>query len=325
MPDPGQTNPAPGCTLCPRQCLAGRTSWSPGRCGAREAAGSFRVARLMVHHWEEPMISGTLGSGAVFFSGCNLGCLFCQNAAISLHGQGSELGSDQLAEAILQLAFLGVHNLNLVTASHYADRIPDLISRLRQAPLWQERPLPVVWNSSAYETVASLESIAGCIDIYLPDLKYFSSELAQNLAGAADYFAAASRAVLEMHRQQPKTIVSADGTMKQGLIVRHLVLPGHWRDSLKILDFLAANLPLDTPLSLMSQYTPPQGQVLRDAYPEMGRRLTSWEYSKVIDHALDLGFLNLLGQHRSAADPAYTPDFSSLWGAGLRGPRDERI
>lgn len=324
MPEPDLTSLPAGCKLCPRQCLARRSASSPGRCSAREEAGVFRVARLMVHHWEEPMISGKLGSGAVFFSGCSLGCLFCQNAAISLQGQGIELGMEQLAKAILQLVNPGVHNLNLVTASHYADRIPDLISCLRQDPLWQKHPLPVVWNSSAYETVASLESLADCIDIYLPDFKYFSPELAYELAGAADYFATASQAILEMHRQQPRMVLSVDGTMLQGLIVRHLVLPGHWRDSLKILDFLAANIPLDTPLSLMSQYTPPKGQSFPDSHPELGRRLTSYEYSKVTGHALDLGFTNLLGQERSAADSSYTPDFSSLWGAGFRGPRDDR-
>ena len=271
------------------------------------------------------MISGNLGSGAVFFSGCSLGCSFCQNASISLHGLGIELGLEQLAAAILQLVAPGVHNLNLVTASHYADRIPDLIRALRQDPRWQNHPLPVVWNSSAYETVTSLESLADSIDIYLPDFKYFSPELAYDLAGADDYFENASKVILEMHRQQPKMILSADGTMQQGLIVRHLVLPGFWRDSLKILDFLAANIPLDTPLSLMSQYTPPKGQAFADSHPELGRRLTSFEYSKVTGHALDLGFKNVLGQERSSADSAYTPDFSSLWGAGFRGPRDERI
>ncbi len=266
----------------------------------------------MAHHWEEPAISGKNGSGTIFFSGCNLGCCFCQNASISQKGQGTLLSRQQLIEAILKLVKRGVHNINLVTASHYADRIPGLIQLLRQ-----DCSLPVVWNSSAYETVNSLRQLSGCIDIYLPDIKYYDSKLSADLANASDYFEVAGKAIQEMYRQKPQTLLTEEGVMKSGLIIRHLVLPGQWRDSCRILDYLAANLPQDIPLSLMCQYTPQQILPMPERYPELNRRLTTFEYKKVLDHALELGFCNILGQRRNAADSIYTPDFSSLWGADV--------
>jgi putative pyruvate formate lyase activating enzyme len=310
-----------GCQLCPRRCGAARTPADPGRCGALEAAGCFRVARLMAHFWEEPCLSGQRGSGAVFFGGCNLGCRFCQNSPISLGQQGTILDTIQLSVEISKLHDQGVHNLNLVTASHYADRIPGLINHLRSMELFRKRPLPVVWNSSAYETPDSLENLAESIDIFLPDFKFADQTLAYDLAAAPDYFDVALAAILTMHRLQPMQVHNDEGLLQRGLIIRHLVLPGHWQDSCRILDALAANLPKDIQLSLLCQYTPQStAHLLAAKHPEMARRLTTFEYRKVLDHALDLGFYRISGQERQAADSAYTPVFSSLWadGAGER-------
>ncbi|HBP38895.1 MAG TPA: radical SAM protein, partial [Clostridiales bacterium] len=222
---------AAGCTLCPRRCGAERTLQDPGRCGAAEPPGFFRVARLMAHHWEEPWISGSRGSGAVCFSGCSLGCCFCQNASISLRRQGTVLSQDRLIGEIGRLLRQGVHNLNLVTAGHYASQIPDLVSQLRRLPEWtsQGQPLPVVWNSSGYETEAALLALAKTANVFLPDFKYADPNLSAAMAQADDYFAVASRAILMMHRLQPKTVLSDSGIILRGLVVRHLVLPGHWR------------------------------------------------------------------------------------------------
>ncbi|MEA4888302.1 MAG: radical SAM protein [Clostridiaceae bacterium] len=320
----GMLPDAAACRLCPRRCGAGRTVSQPGWCGAREDPGDFRIARLMVHHWEEPFISGSRGSGAVFFSGCNLGCCFCQNNSISRQFQGKMIHGADLLQAVLRLHQAGVHNLNLVTPSHYVRDLPAWLAVLFREPDWAARPLPVVWNSSAYETTAALRCLDGLIDIYLPDLKYHESALSAELAGAPDYFAAASAAVLEMFRQQPHPVWDDEGLMLRGMAVRHLVLPGHWQDSCRIIDFLAVNLPPDLPLSLMSQYTPqphrnrqclagcPQGPeelLWPDGHPELDRRLTTYEYRKVTDYALKKGFTHILGQDRSSASSFYTPDF----------------
>lgn len=304
-----------GCLLCPRRCGAARTLEDPGRCGSAETlqSGRFRVASLMLHHWEEPWISGTRGSGTVFFSGCGLGCCFCQNGEISHRLAGETLSPGELAGEILKLQTMGAHNINLVTPGHYADRIPQLFRILREDSRWQQNPLPVIWNSSGYETVESIDSLAGFVDIWLPDFKFADPALAAGLADAPDYFEIAGQAILAMHRLQPGLVFDQAGIMQRGLVIRHLVLPGHWRDSCRLLDYLAANLPLDVPISLMCQYTPQTGSGQPQGFPELSRRLTTYEYKKVLDHALDLGFTRILGQERSAADRVYTPDFSSLW------------
>ncbi|MDW7656681.1 MAG: radical SAM protein [Bacillota bacterium] len=306
---------AAGCGLCPRACGAPRTPDQPGWCGSDEGFSDFRVARLMDHHWEEPFISGVKGSGTVFFTGCALGCCFCQNQPISRGHQGDRLTPDQLLHMVVSLLQTGVHNLNLVTPSHYADRIPAFIAALRQTDAWKHRPVPIIWNSSAYETVASLRQLAGTIDIYLPDMKFFDVALSRDLAKAPDYAEIARAAILEMLRQQPAAAFGSDGLLTRGVVIRHLVLPGHWRDSCRILAELASLVPGETPLSIMCQYTP-QAQLSCDGHPELQRRLTTWEYRKVLDCALDLGFNNLFVQERSSADPAYTPDFSARFRPG---------
>ena len=316
--DPAETA---GCTICPRACGALRTAANPGLCGSDEGFDEFRVARLMAHHWEEPFISGQKGSGTVFFSGCSLGCCFCQNEPISQHHAGDRLTSRELSEAVFQLLESGVHNLSLVTPSHYADRIPAWFDQLSRSRPWQDRPVPLIWNSSAYETVESLRPLGGSVAIYLPDMKFCDAALADSLAGAPDYAGIALPAIREMLRQQPDAHFDDAGLLLHGVVLRHLVLPGHWRDSCAILTELARFVPPDTPLSLMSQYTPQTGnrrmlQLPANTRPELMRRLTTWEYRQVLDCALDLGFRRILGQERSSADSAYTPDFTERFRPG---------
>ena len=283
-----------GCTLCPRLCGVDRRTGT-GYCGSGSLA---KVARAAKHHWEEPCISGTAGSGTVFFSGCTLGCVFCQNREISRGGVGKELTAEQLAESFRRLENQGVHNLNLVTPTHFT---PQILQALELA----KPHIPIVMNCGGYERIETLKQWAGKVDIYLPDLKYFSPELSKKYSAAPDYFAVASKAILEMHRQQPKLVWEGD-LMKKGLIVRHLVLPGCWRDSLALLDFLDKNLPKDSfLLSLMSQYTPTAACA---AHPEINRRVTTYEYRKVADRAAELGFSGFAQDRRSAKEE-YTPPF----------------
>ncbi|NCA97830.1 MAG: radical SAM protein [Clostridia bacterium] len=301
------------CNLCPRQCQAARTQTEPGLCGSRTGPGFFRVAKTMVHHWEEPYISGTRGSGTVFFSGCPLGCLFCQNHAISQSGEDTPLpGSDysvhELADRLVQLAGQGVHNLNFVTGSHFAQDIPALVQTLRSRAI----SIPLVWNTSSYESVATLRSLEGSVDVYLPDFKFWNRDLSNKLAHAPDYAEVAAKAILEMQRQQPETRFDPHGLLIHGVALRLLVLPGHHRDALSIIDWIAQELPADIPLAIMNQYTPvPDLKDKLSGYPEMVRRVTTYEYQIVVDHAQNKGLTRLLGQERSAASAVYTPDFIS--------------
>lgn len=300
-----------GCCLCPRQCDAARTSQEPGLCGSRTGPGFFHVAKIMVHHWEEPYISGTQGSGAVFFSGCPLGCQFCQNHAISQPVQdrplpGTAYTVQALARRLTQLAREGVHNINLVTASHYSQDVPALVQALRSSAV----TLPVVWNTSSYESVAALRSLDGSVDVYLPDFKFWDRNLSCGLAHAPDYADVAAKAILEMQRQQPESIFDPQGLLIRGVALRLLVLPGHHRDAIQIIDWIAQELPLDLPLAIMNQYTPfPDLKDKLSGYPELSRRVTTYEYQKVIDHAQNKGLTRLLGQERAAASTAYTPKF----------------
>lgn len=283
-----------GCTLCPRMCGVDR-SVSVGYCGSGVL---IKAARAAKHLWEEPCISGDKGSGTVFFSGCTLGCVFCQNREISRGGVGKTLTAEQLAAAFRRLEEQGVHNLNLVTPTHFTPQI------LQALDLAKPR-VPIVMNCGGYERVETLKRWEGKIDVYLPDLKYYSPELSGKYSAAPDYFAVASSAILEMHRQQPNLVWEGD-LLKKGLIVRHLVLPGCWKDSLKLLDFLDNNLPKDGfLLSLMSQYTPTAACT---AYPEINRRVTTYEYRKVADRAAELGFSGFAQDRRSAKEE-YTPPF----------------
>ena len=285
------------CRLCPRRCGADR-SQACGRCGAGAQA---KVARAAKHLWEEPCISGVRGSGTVFFSGCELGCVFCQNREISRGNFGMEVTEARLAEIFLELQGQQVHNINLVTPLQYT---PQILTALDLAK--PELSLPVVVNCGGYARKETLERWQDYADIWLPDLKYHSAELSARYSGAADYFDYASKAIIEMHRQQPVVEWNADGTLRRGLIVRHLILPGAWKDSLKVLEWLDSALPKDGfLLSLMRQYTPTEAC---GEYPEINRRLTTFEYDKVVNRAAEIGFRGFT-QEASSAKAEYTPDF----------------
>jgi len=284
--------------LCPRRCGADR-SIQRGVCGAD---AQVRVAKIMLHQWEEPFISGTRGSGTVFFSGCNLGCVFCQNHEIRDGEIGNVYDLATLAGAYLKLQQDGAHNINLVTAAPY---VPDVAESLRLAKA-QGLTIPVVYNSSGYECVEAIRSLDGLVDIYLPDYKYITPLLAQKFSNAPDYAQIASPAIAEMYRQVDDLVLDETGVAKRGLVVRHLILPGCADDSRKVLDEIVRILPLTTHISLMSQYTP---QVYTTEFP-LNRKITQREYDRVISYALSLGLHNILLQTRDSAKSIFTPQFT---------------
>lgn len=289
-----------GCELCPRRCGAERELGERGFCGA---PAELRVARVALHPYEEPCISGTRGSGTVFFAGCPLGCIFCQNRAIHSPDAGRAMSERELGEVFLSLQARGAHNINLVTATHYADRVARALSMVRS-----ELKIPVVYNCGGYERPETVRVFEGLVDIYLPDFKYVSSELSGAYSGAADYAEFATASLLEMVRQVGAPKFDAEGMMTRGVMVRHLVLPGCRRDSVAVLDRIAETVGVkDVRLSLMRQYTPDFAP--NDAPKNLKRRLTSFEYESVAEHALKLGFEGYF-QGAEAASAAYTPDFS---------------
>jgi len=283
------------CNLCPRKCNAERRETSgDGYC----RMGTLPViSRAAAHFWEEPCISGTRGSGTVFFSGCALGCVFCQNEEISHHPLGRTMTPRQLSQVFARLEDEGVHNINLVTPSHFALAIFEALSIRKPG-------IPVVWNSSGYESVQIIEAARGLVDIFLPDLKYFSEKSAATLADAPDYFDTAMAAIQKMCELTGLPVYDDNGLMLSGTLVRHLVLPLRTRESIAILDAVAQRLPKGTPLSLMRQYTPMTDTRL----PGLDRRLTDREYRQVLEHMLDLG-LDGYTQQKEAANSAFTPAF----------------
>lgn len=283
------------CTICPRGCGADREN-KKGYCGVGE---EFTLARAAKHMWEEPPISGTRGSGTVFFSGCNLGCVFCQNYEISHGCKGKPVTAERLREICLSLIDEGVHNINLVNPTHYASALSDFLEK-------NSFTVPVVYNSGGYEKTETLKCLEGKIQIYLPDLKYISDERSNKYSSAPDYFSYASKALTEMKRQCPENFFDEEGIMQKGMIVRHLILPKNTNQSLKILDWIKENLGTDTVISLMSQYTP-YGKI-KD-FPELQRKITEREYLKVVDYAEYLGFENIFTQSFLSADEDFIPDF----------------
>lgn len=289
------------CELCPRRCGVNRFEQT-GFCGA---GIRLRAARAALHPWEEPCISGVRGSGTVFFSGCTLRCLFCQNSRISKDGFGKEISVRQLSDIFLRLQDEGAHNINLVTPTHYLPLILPALDRIRH-----RLHIPVVCNCGGYERQETVRALKDYVDIWLPDLKYFDPDLSWELSKARDYFAAASQALLQMVEQTgPLKFHDEQGCrlMDRGVIIRHMVLPGHKDDSIRLLGWIADNLPGDCYLiSLMSQYTP---YVRDDAHPELNRRITSYEYQKVVNAALELGIIQGFMQQKSSAKEEYTPPF----------------
>lgn len=298
------------CTLCPRACGADRAAGQTGLCGAGD---TLRAARAALHHWEEPCLSGDpeapTGSGTVFFSGCALGCCYCQNYGISQEGQGRPLTEARLAEIFLELQAKGAKNINLVTATQWLPWVLPALDSARRRGL----RLPVVYNTGGYETVQTVQALAGYVDIWLTDFKYDSPALAAELSRAGNYPAVADRALRAMLRQTGAPVYDPEGYLRRGVIVRHLVLPGQAADSQAVLRRLATvrrqeGVPFL--LSLMSQFTP----FYHAADHGLGRRITSYEYRKVVDAALALGLTDGYMQEKSSAREEYTPPFD---GEGL--------
>lgn len=281
------------CNMCPRRCGVNRKE-KQGFCSSPE---EFRVARAALHFWEEPCISGKRGSGTVFFSGCNLKCVYCQNSEISIQNKGTAVSSDKLIEIFEKLIADGVENLNLVNPTHYAVQLKELFEK------WH-CPVPIVYNSSGYESVETLKMLSGIVDIYLPDFKYIRGDKAKRYSRAQDYPETAKAAIAEMLRQQPQCVFE-NGIMKKGVIIRHLILPANTNSSIEIIDYFKDNFQ-GAYLSLMAQYTPCTDL---SEYPEISRKITEREYKKVLDHAVLAGLENVFVQELSSADEVYIPPF----------------
>lgn len=293
------------CTLCPRNCHVNRAVGKTGFCGQ---TAELTAARAALHFWEEPCISGTCGSGAVFFSGCNLQCIFCQNYNIALGRSGHIIASERLSQIFLELQTKGAANINLITGSHF---IPQIAYALEQAKS-RGLSIPIVYNTGTYEKVSSLKLLEGLVDIYLPDLKYRSSDLSRKYSHAEDYFETASAAIAEMFRQTGTPVIDQKtGLMKRGIIVRHLLLPGQSADSKRILRYLHDTYGNDIYVSIMNQYTPLQ-QVA--AIPELNRTVTDREYEKILNFADKIGIERGFMQEGQTAMESFIPEFD---GEGL--------
>ena len=282
------------CTLCPRACGADRAV-KPGFCGLGE---TMLIARIAPHLWEEPPISGTRGTGAVFFSGCTLRCAYCQNGDISHRNAGRPFSPEALAEALKRLEDLGVHSISLITATPFVPQILDTFERYRPN-------LPVVWNTSGYESTETLKRLEGLVDVYLPDLKHFSPRISRLCAGAPDYFERASAALKEMCRQTGNPVYDEDGIMRRGTLVRHLILPGLTGESMKLLTWIRDELPEGTPVSLMRQYVPCNHVDI----PGLDRRVSEKEYQRVLAHMLALNLPGFL-QEAESAEKDFVPVFN---------------
>lgn len=285
----------PFCNLCPRRCNAQRTLHTGG--GFCRMGTLPVVARAAAHMWEEPCLSGTRGSGTVFFSGCSLGCVFCQNEPISHHQLGQGMDAKALCEVFRRVEELGVHNLNLVSPTHFA---PVILEALHM----RKMNIPVVWNTSGYETPELVREAAQVVDIFLPDFKYATEKTAAQLADAPDYFEVTLEAIKTMCEMTGAPVYDQDGMMQSGTLVRHLILPLRTAESMQILNAIAEQLPKGTPVSLMRQYTPMNDVNIAG----LDRRLTTREYVRVRDHMLDLGLPGYLQQKESATS-AFTPAF----------------
>lgn len=282
------------CSICPRKCNADREN-SVGFC---KSPAEFRLARAALHFWEEPCISGENGSGTVFFSGCNLKCVYCQNYEISIENKGIVVDDSRLIEIFKSLIEQGAENINLVNPTHYADRLANLFEK------WH-CPVPVVYNTSGYESAQTLKMLDGIVDIYLTDFKYIRSDKAQKYSNAPDYPEVAKNALAEMKRQVQGYEFDSRGVMQKGVIVRHLVLPQNTNSALRIIDYIAENYS-DTYLSIMAQYVP-CGSL--ENYPEINRKITEREYNKVVDYALQTGLENVFIQQTESAGKEFIPPF----------------
>ena len=287
------------CTLCPRNCKVNRLEGRQGYCGMDS---TIRAARAALHMWEEPCISGEKGSGAVFFSGCGLRCSFCQNRDIAIGDSGKEITVERLAEIFLELQGKGAANLNLVTGAHY---VPQIICALELAR-GKGLGLPVVYNSSGYENVETIRMLEGYVDVYLPDLKYMEPGLAAAFSHAEDYPKVAQAAIEEMVRQTGPCQFGEDGYIRRGTIVRHLILPGHTKNSIAVLKYLHQTYGEDIFISVMNQFTPVWKN---ERYPELNRKVTWREYEKVLNAAVEIGIGNGYFQEGETAKESFIPAF----------------
>ena len=288
------------CSLCPRMCFADREV-TTGYCGVKN---TLRVARAALHFWEEPCISGEEGSGAVFFTGCNLRCVFCQNYQIARAEQGKEITVERLSEIFLELQEQKANNLNLVTATHYVPQVVEALKAAKQLGL----SIPVVYNCGGYERVETLKMLEGLVDIYLPDFKYMDSQRAKRYSHAENYPEVAKVAIAEMVRQQPGAVFDKRGMMRKGVIVRHLMLPGGIKDSKAVVKYLYETYGDNIYISLMNQYTPLPHV---ESYPEINRKLKKFEYDRLVDYAISLGVENGFIQEGETAEESFIPAFTN--------------
>lgn len=296
--NPSENTDVSACRLCPRDCGIDRTAGEIGVCGMPD---QMYISRCAPHLWEEPPISGQNGSGTVFFTGCNLRCVFCQNRTISREGVGRPVTAGELIDRMLALQDQGVHNINLVTPTHYTAQLAHVLEKVKP-----RLKIPVVWNSGGYERVEALRMVDGLVDIYLPDFKYISPELSASYSAAPDYAERATEAVTEMYRQTGK-YTEREGLAVRGVIIRHLVLPGCRADSMAVLRHIASILPpSDIRVSVMRQYTP--DFAMDCPHKNLRRRVTDFEYTSVLGEADKLG-LEGFRQGKDAASKAFTPDF----------------
>ena len=287
------------CVLCPRQCGANRTKGQKGICGETDAV---RLSRAALHYWEEPCISGTKGSGTVFFAGCPMRCVYCQNREISMGDAGKEVSLERLAEIFLELQEKGAENINLVTPTHFAPQIITAVKKAKDSGLM----LPIVYNTSGYETEKTIESLAGTVDIYLTDFKYFSSRISKRYSKAEDYAEVAQKALRKMVEQHPYPVLK-NGMLQKGVVVRHLILPGYAIDSKAVLKFLHQTYGEQILLSIMRQFTPYK---IPAEFKEIDRTVTDAEYDSVIQYALRIGIENAFIQEKEAAKESFIPPFT---------------
>lgn len=287
------------CLLCPRKCGINRSTGQTGVCGV---SSEIKVARAALHYWEEPCISGKRGSGAVFFSGCSLHCVFCQNREISDGKAGKLISKERLSDIFMELADKGANNINLVTPGQY---IPDIVWAVNDAKS-RGMKLPIIYNTSGYENVTELKLLEGIVDVYLPDFKYMDSTLSARYSRAKDYPSVAKQALSEMVRQQPDVVIDdSTGLIQKGVIVRQLLLPGHVNDAKAVLKYLYDTYHDHVYISMMSQFTP---IALKD-YPEINRTVTRREYERLVDYALEIGITNAFIQEGDVAKDSFIPAF----------------
>lgn len=287
------------CLLCPRKCGINRRTGQTGVCGV---SSEIKVARAALHYWEEPCISGKRGSGTVFFSGCSLHCVFCQNREISDGKEGKVISKERLSDIFIELAGKGANNINLVTPGQY---IPDIVWAVNDAKS-RGMKLPIIYNTSGYENVTELKLLEGIVDVYLPDFKYMDSTLSARYSRAKDYPSVAKQALSEMVRQQPEVVIDdATGLIQKGVIVRQLLLPGHVNDAKAVLKYLYDTYRDHVYISMMSQFTP---IALKD-YPEINRTVTKREYERLVNYALEIGITNAFIQEGDVAKDSFIPAF----------------